>query len=121
MTTIRRNAVVVLAAFLLAMFTVGAARAGCAGAEAPCKVAMGSYHIVLPETAGESTPLPVVVFLHGAGGSGGNVLRNRAMVDAILARGYALIAPNGIVRAGRSGKRCRKRRHRDNKRLKYSA
>lgn len=80
----------------------GAVLAGCAKAASPCEVGMGSYHIALPDAPAD-TPLPVVIFLHGAGSNGGNVLRNRAMVNTILSRGYALIAPNGAPREGRFG------------------
>lgn len=77
-----------LAALLL---TAGPAAAGCAGAEAPCQTAMGDYHIALPD--GVERP-PVLLFLHGAGGTGKGALRMRTA----LRRGYAIIGPNGLKR-----------------------
>jgi polyhydroxybutyrate depolymerase len=46
---------------------------------------------------------PAVVFLHGWGGSGHGVLHDRATVEALITRGYAVIAPDGTPRAGRDG------------------
>lgn len=71
--------------------------AGCNGTDAPCEIAMGSYHIALPETA--EGPLPALIFLHGAGGKGTGALRMRAALE----RGYAVIGPNGLDREGRFG------------------
>lgn len=67
------------------------AHAGCVAAEETCKTPMGEYHIALPD--GVETP-PVLVFLHGAGGSGKGALR----MTAALKRGYAVIGPNGLKR-----------------------
>ena len=67
----------------------------------PCEVAGGTYVIELPDTS--EAPVPAVMFIHGYGGSGAGVLRNRGMVDAILARGYAVIAPSGLKMQGRNG------------------
>ena len=61
----------------------------------------GSYHVVLPEGTGADAPS--VVFLHGFGSSGEATLRNTGMVDALLARGYAMIAPDGQPREGSQG------------------
>ncbi|MEO1307929.1 MAG: PHB depolymerase family esterase [Pseudomonadota bacterium] len=55
--------------------------------------------MVLPADAGES--VPAILFVHGFGSSGEGVLRNSGLVNAVLGRGYALIAPNGLVRPGR--------------------
>ena len=67
----------------------------------PCDVADGEYLIALPEDAAADTP--AVMFIHGFGGSGEGVMRNRGMVDAFLSLGYAVIAPSGLQREGRSG------------------
>ena len=69
------------------------AQAGCANGGDACKLADGEYHIALPP--GEVAAPPVVMFLHGAGGNGRSVIRNRGMVGALLRRGYAVIAPTG--------------------------
>ncbi len=79
------------------------AAAGCATLQdAPCEVASGNYDIALPDnvTAG---PIPVVMFLHGAGGSGAGTMRNTGMVNRILERGYAVIAPTAEVGHGQGG------------------
>lgn len=74
------------------------AQAGCADAASACEIATGSYHIELPQA--EAVRGPAVLFLHGHGGSGENALRNRAMVEALLAQGYAVIAPDALPRRG---------------------
>ncbi|WP_084066290.1 alpha/beta hydrolase family esterase [Marivita hallyeonensis] len=68
---------------------------------APCKVDQGDYLIALPQDG--SAPVPAVVFIHGFGGSGEGVMRNRGLVDAMVARGYAVIAPSGLKMSGRNG------------------
>ncbi len=85
-----------LAGIAMAVLETLPALAGCGQDAAPCSTAQGSYHIVLPETEMRGA----VMFLHGAGSNGGNVLRNTGLVDAITARGYALIAPSAVSRPG---------------------
>lgn len=76
--------------------------AGCDGADAACQLGERHYHIERPETAAEGNP--AVIFMHGFGGSGEGVLRNRALVDSVLARGYAFVAPTGLpMGGGRNG------------------
>ena len=70
-----------------------AAQAKCAASPDACVLADGEYHISLPDH-GPDNP-PVVMFLHGAGGSGALTIRNRAMLQPLLDRGYAVIAPTG--------------------------
>ena len=60
-----------------------------------CTIDSGAYEIALPEQADGA---PVLVFLHGYGGSGANVMRMRGVVDAVTARGYAMIAPYALPR-----------------------
>ncbi|MEO1745065.1 MAG: alpha/beta fold hydrolase [Pseudomonadota bacterium] len=73
--------------------------------ETPCTVYGGDYHIALPESVPQSgSPIPAVVFIHGFGSSGQNVLRNTGMIDPMLARGYAVIAPNGMAMQHRNGR-----------------
>ncbi len=86
-----------LAAALAA--TIGTvANAGCLDNDEPCETPMGSYHIVRPE--GASDPVPAIVFLHGAGGSGASAVRPGGMARTALPRGYAVIGPNGLDRPG---------------------
>ena len=83
-------------------FGADMALAGCNGDPQPCTLANGSYHIVLPNESG--APAPAVVFIHGYGSSGEGSLRNTGMVSTFLARGYAVIAPDGQPREGRPGR-----------------
>lgn len=75
--------------------------AACAEDPMPCTLPGGSYHVALPEG---TAPHSAVVFLHGFGGSGDGALRNTAMVEVLLARGYAVIAPDGQPRPGQTGR-----------------
>jgi polyhydroxybutyrate depolymerase len=86
---------------LLLLFAATAAQADCSGDPAHCTLAEGAYHVVLPEGR---APHPAVVFLHGYGGSGEGVLRLEGMVQALLDRGYAVIAPDGQLRDGGDGR-----------------
>lgn len=87
-----------VAMLVLAMFTAGAgpAQQACGSADTPCETAAGRYHIQVPDTAG---PHPAMVFLHGYGGRGGSLLNGSTAREA-LSRGYAFIAPDGLVRPG---------------------
>lgn len=85
----------------LAVVLLGTPPALACSATTPCEVEGGTYVIELPEAS--EAPAPAVMFIHGYGGSGAGVLRNRGMVDAILARGYAVIAPSGLTMQGRNG------------------
>ncbi|MFC4215491.1 alpha/beta hydrolase family esterase [Pseudophaeobacter arcticus] len=84
------------------------AEAGCGPTVAQaCAVSQGSYHIALPGpehrtpiAAGQSAAMPAVVFLHGYGGSGRAALNQRAMVQGLKARGYAVIAPDALSQDG---------------------
>lgn len=78
-------------------FSGQTALAACAESEGTCETVSGEYHIELPRT--ENPPL--VVFLHGYGGSGSGTMKNRNMVDPLLERGYAVMAPEGALRNGR--------------------
>ena len=69
--------------------------ADCGGADDPCLIEGGSYHIAMPE--GVDGPVPAFIYFHGAGGSGRNIA-NMAFAKALNARGYAVVAPNGLVR-----------------------
>ena len=83
-------------------FAATAAHAVCGPEpDAVCEVPMGSYHIELPA---EADGAPALMFLHGWGSSGQGSLSMRGMVEAALARGYAVIAPDGVPREGRNGR-----------------
>ncbi len=79
----------------------GAAFADCGPQTGACEIPTGTYHTVLPDNADNA---PAVLYLHGWGGDGMGSLTNRGMVDALIARGYAVIAVDGTPRAGRSGR-----------------
>ncbi|MEM7074124.1 MAG: alpha/beta fold hydrolase [Pseudomonadota bacterium] len=70
--------------------------ASCGSAGEACETTLGSYHIELPENAPDA---PLLVFLHGYGSSGANAISLQQMVKPALARGYAVIAPNGLPRS----------------------
>jgi polyhydroxybutyrate depolymerase len=76
--------------------------ADCNGDSGPCKLANGTYHIVLPE--GATGPIPAVLLLHGYGGEGVGTIRNKGMVNLMLSRGYAVIAPDGQPRDNGNGR-----------------
>lgn len=64
----------------------------CGGGE-PCRVAGGEYHIAVPE---DWQGGPAVLHLHGYGGSGAKVVRNKGFTGKFTARGYAVIAPTAL-------------------------
>lgn len=81
------------AGFTITAICLGrAAFATCDGVDGVCEMDSGEYHLVLPEDPQEQSP--VVVFLHGFGSNGGNVIKNSRLLDPLLERGYAVIAPN---------------------------
>ncbi len=90
------RALVALAVTLTILSLTAPARAGaaCGGAEAPCESAGGTYHFAPAGAKGG----PAVIFLHGWGGTGRDVIRNRGLVKAFEERGYALIAPQALPR-----------------------
>ncbi|GAA6158545.1 hypothetical protein NBRC116589_07190 [Ruegeria sp. HU-ET01832] len=82
-----------------AVFAGQASYAACADQDGACQTDSGAYHIELPKA---DNP-PLVVFLHGYGGSGTGTMKNRSMVKPLLARGYAVMAPEGLERPSRPG------------------
>jgi polyhydroxybutyrate depolymerase len=68
------------------------ARADCGPTPGPCLIDGGEYHAALPESPQGA---PIVVFLHGAGGSGGTTIGNARLVGDLTARGHAVLAPTG--------------------------
>lgn len=82
------------ACMALAVGTVPAV-ADCAGVEGACTVPLGTYHITVPDGEG---PFPAVMMLHGAGGRGTGMVN--ILSEAMNARGYAVIGPQGLQREG---------------------
>lgn len=102
--TQRRATIAALGVGIAAGLWGAGARAGCGDAPEPCRIVGGSYHIVLPDAPGpDGAAPPALMFLHGWGASGAATLRMRGVVRAALDRGYAVIAPDGIARQGRTG------------------
>ena len=91
---LRAHALAALCAGLALSFP-SLARADCAGTPGACAIDSGEYHIRLPE---DSQGAPVVIFLHGYGGRGSATMTNDRLVEPLIARGYAVIAPEGLKR-----------------------
>ncbi|MEM7302403.1 MAG: PHB depolymerase family esterase [Pseudomonadota bacterium] len=72
----------------------------CGEPNVPCKTDFGEYHIKLPDKREDGIKPPIVVFLHGYGGSGKTALKNKGFIRAITDRGYAFVAPTGLQRPG---------------------
>jgi len=84
-----------LATLVLCLATLPAgAQPVCGDAAAECPTAHGFYRLALPD--GVPGPVPAVIYLHGWGSSSAGAMKNKAMRAALAARGYALIAPEGI-------------------------
>ncbi|MEM8787567.1 MAG: polyhydroxybutyrate depolymerase [Pseudomonadota bacterium] len=77
---------------IVALVALPSLALACGGTDRACAVQGGTYHALLPETA-EGAPL--VVFLHGAGGSGARSAANASFVAGFTARGVALALPSG--------------------------
>ncbi len=80
------------------LLVAGIAAAGCGDQPGNCEVANGVYQIALPD--GGAKDAPVLLFLHGYGGNAAGTLKNARLRDPALARGYAVIAPEGLPRNG---------------------
>jgi len=76
----------------------------CGMLQRACEVALGEYMIEVPDKPGHGEKLPAIIYFHGAGGSGERSMKNRDMVETFLAAGYAVIAPSGQVRPGRTSR-----------------
>ncbi|MEM8791761.1 MAG: PHB depolymerase family esterase [Pseudomonadota bacterium] len=79
-----------LTALVIAIALTSAHAETCGGPEAPCAIEGGVYHVALPE--GDARP-PVVLWLHGHGGSGAGAVKGFA--TNFTKRGYAVVAPTG--------------------------
>jgi len=74
---------------------IASAAEPCGTPAGECPTAHGFYRLALPP-ANEGGPAPAVMFLHGWGGSSEGVMQNAARLATLAARGYALIAPEGV-------------------------
>jgi polyhydroxybutyrate depolymerase len=73
----------------------------CGGAHGFCAVAAGTYDIALPDTPpAKGTKSPVVLYFHGAGGTGASVLQADSLLRPFVEAGYAVIGANGLTRPG---------------------
>lgn len=100
--TERARKLTLLPATLACAMAIGAhAAAGeCGGPAQPCAVALGEYHAAAPPWRDGEPSRPVLVHLHGFGGSGADVLEQGTLVGPALARGYVVLAPTGLTRPG---------------------
>lgn len=89
----------VMAFAWLVLTAFAAPAAACDAPATACPVAgawgMGEYRLALAEgRAG-----PAVIFLHGWGGRADATIANAGLVEGLRARGFAVIAPQGMPRA----------------------
>ncbi|CAH2599207.1 conserved exported protein of unknown function [Rhodovastum atsumiense] len=61
----------------------------------PCHVPGGIYHVHAPPGWNGTTPLPLLVFLHGHRGSGAGILDNPEVTGPADQLGFLLVAPDG--------------------------
>lgn len=66
--------------------------AGCGG-PLPCHLPEGTYHIALPDPP--PARMGALIYLHGYAANGAAALRRDDIVGPALARGYAVLAPDG--------------------------
>jgi len=83
---------------LAGVVATASAQATCGGPDAGCEIELGSYHVALPQELATG-PRPAFIHFHGAGGSGRGIAE-ASFAKALTARGYAVIAPNGLKRPG---------------------
>lgn len=69
--------------------------AAACGPETDCKVEGGTYRLQLPDGWDGSSPLGVVIHMHGWQNSAAGAMRNQSLRRAISELGYALVVPNG--------------------------
>jgi polyhydroxybutyrate depolymerase len=79
------------------------ANAACLDERAACKVAAGRYHIAWPPGVPRDKKVPAVVALHSWGGTGTGLIQSGKMIKVMLAKGYAVIAPEGLARREGAG------------------
>lgn len=86
-----------LAAAVALWHTAPAEAATCGDSGNACATPNGTYNVALPERP-ETADRPAFIFLHGLGGSGDKVVKNKSFVRNITEQGYMLIAPTGMRR-----------------------
>ncbi len=85
------------ALWLAAAACLSTAMAQACGTEGPaCAVPLGEYRVALP--APGAIARPALVFLHGAGGAGADILGRGDIAPEFTAHGYVVIAPDGLIR-----------------------
>ena len=67
-----------------------------------CEIPLGTYHISVPEGA---TDAPLILWVHGFGGSGAGAMRNAAAIARYADRGYAYAAVDGLPRGDTDDRR----------------
>ena len=65
----------------------------CGLLEQKCSVDGRTYNALIPRGAG---PFPAVVFFHGSGGSGADVILHPDITEPLLRNGYAILAPDAL-------------------------
>lgn len=89
-----------LTALVVLIMPARTAMAGCGDGPAACEITDGTYHISLPVGPAKGT----IMFLHGYGGNGQGALRPEGWAGTALARGYAVIGPDGSPMTGGNGR-----------------
>lgn len=74
--------------------TTAATKNDC-GVGTPCSVALGEYHLAFPDAWDRRSPLPVLIFFHGHGSSGENIIKSKRLRAVFGDAGYLLAAPTG--------------------------
>lgn len=76
----------------------------CGDVDTPCEIDGGVYHFAPPADVEARINRPAVIFLHGFGGTGKGIIRNKGLMSALTSRGYGVIAPQGLpFREGMKG------------------
>ena len=83
----------ILISILLSSYDYSNAQQICGDIQKPCTVNNGQYYVKLPQNHNQNTPM--VIFLHGAGGTGKTVMGNKNLVNGVTDRGYVFVAPTG--------------------------
>ncbi|MEH6632324.1 MAG: CocE/NonD family hydrolase [Halopseudomonas aestusnigri] len=61
-----------------------------------CELDGRTYQVKVPESWDGTSPLPVLIHLHGWGRTGRNVLNNHRVTNATENNGFLLVAPDGL-------------------------
>ena len=69
----------------------------CGAAGSACAVPLGAYRVALP-TPDSAGPRPVLLYLHGGGGSATEILTRGDIAPEFTAHGYVVIIPDGMMR-----------------------